>query len=101
MLSITSVYAQQGDSTARVEVASIKVVNQPDDRRQLSCGLPLVERTGARVYIPFSQVCGLVRIAYNVAEYQVAGIPVDDGVGQANFFEVDVRLQGGGVPTIE
>jgi uncharacterized protein (TIGR03435 family) len=67
----------------------------------LSCALPYVERTGRRIWIPFSQVCGLMRVAYDLSDYQVAGIPRDSGVGPSNFFEVDVRLAGGEVPSRE
>ena len=60
--------AQQGDSPAPVDVVSIKAAKGPDDPRRLSCGLPYVERTNGRVWIPFSQVCGLLRVAYDLSE---------------------------------
>lgn len=99
-LAIPSVSAQVRDSPVRVDVVSIKATKQPD-ARGISCGLPLVERSAGRLYIPFSQVCGLIRVAYNLADYQVAGIPRDGGVGPADFFEVDARLVGKDVPTVD
>ena len=93
--------AQRSDRPARVDVVSVKPIHQPDDSRRLPCGLPPVERTGGRVHIPLSQLCGLIRIGYEVADYQVAGIPLATGVGPSNFFETDVRLEGGAVPTVD
>jgi bla regulator protein blaR1 len=101
LLIVTPLSAQQGDSPARADVVSIKVVNQPDGPRRVSCGLPPVERTGGRIYIPFSQVCGLIRVAFDVADYQVSGIPADKGVGPSNFFEINVRVEHAGVPTMD
>lgn len=40
-------------------------------------------------------------MAYNVADYQVAGIPGDTGVGPSTFFEIDARVEGDGVPTMD
>jgi uncharacterized protein (TIGR03435 family) len=99
-LAIPSLSAQLRDSPAPVDVVSIKATKQPDARR-VSCGLPAVERSASRIYIPFSQVCGLIRVAYNLADYQLEGIPPDSGVGPANFFEIDVRVAGSDVPTID
>ncbi len=92
---------QQFDGQAQVEVASIKAAKRPDDPRGLTCALPYVERTSGRIYILFSQVCGLLRAAYDLSDYQVVGIPRDTGVGPSNFFEVDVRLAGGDAPSRE
>jgi len=101
MLFVSPLSVQRGDGQARVEVASIKAAKRPDDPRGLTCALPYVERTGGRIYILFSQVCGLLRVAYDLSDYQVVGIPRDTGVGPSNFFEVDVRLAGGDAPSRE
>lgn len=90
------VFAQQRP----VDVVAIKAVNRPDDPRRLSCGLPPVERSGGRIYLPFSQLCGLIRVAYDVADYQVGPLP-DARLGPSNFFEVDARLAGSAVPTMD
>src|SRR5688572_259085 len=101
MVFVSPLSVQRGDGQARVEVASIKAVKGPDDPRRLSCGLPYVERTNGRIWTPFSQVCGLMRVAYDLSDYQVVGIPPETGVGSLNFFEVEVRLAGGDVPSME
>ena len=101
MVFVSPFSVQRGDGQARVEVASIKAVKGPDDPRGLSCALPSVERTGGRIWVPFGQVCGLMRVAYDLADYQVVGIPRDTGVGPSNFFEVEVRLAGGNAPSRE
>lgn len=101
MVFVSPLSVQRGDGQARVEVASIKAAKPPDDPRGLTCALPYVERTGGRIYILFSQVCGLLSVAYDLSDYQVVGIPRDTGVGPSNVFEVDVRLAGGDVPSRE
>ena len=98
LVAITTVFAsplsgQRGDGSVRVEVASIKAVER-DNPRRAPCLLPSFERTGTRIYTPFSQVCGLVRFAYDLADYQVVGIPNNSTVGPSHFFEVNVRVTG-------
>ena len=98
-LLIAPLAAQQGDPSpaARFDVASIKEVEVPDEvrARLLSCGLPGIERSGGRVHVPFSQLCGLIRVAFDAADYQVLGVPLDRGVGVDNFFQVDARVEVG------
>jgi uncharacterized protein (TIGR03435 family) len=101
MVFVSPASVQRDNGPARVEVASIKPVTGPNDTRGLSCGLPYVERTSGRIYIPFSMVCGLIRAAYDLSDYQVVGVPRDTGVGPSNFFEVNVRLAGGDEPSTE
>jgi uncharacterized protein (TIGR03435 family) len=102
MVFVSPLVVQRGDGQARVDVASIKTAKGPaNDTRGLSCGLPYVERTSRRIWIPFSQVCGLLRVAYDLSDYQVVGVPRDTGVGPSNYFEVDVRLAGEDVPSME
>lgn len=99
---VSSSSVQRGYGQAVVEVASVKATKRPDDPRGLSCALPYFDRTSGRIYTPFSQVCGIVRAAYDLSDYQVVGIPRDTGVGPSQFFEVDVRLAAGGnVPSME
>jgi uncharacterized protein (TIGR03435 family) len=98
---VSPLAGQRGDSQARIEVASVKPVRGPDDPRGLSCALPYVERTGGRIWIPFSQVCGLLRVAFNLVDYQVTGLSRDTGVGPSNFFEVSVRLTDVAVPSMD
>ena len=94
--------SQQRDAAdARFEVASIKEIPAPDDPRRITCGLPGIMPSGNRIRIPLTQLCGLIRLAYNVDEFQISGIPGDRGVGPRNFFEVDALLENGTAPGID
>ena len=93
--------AQREAAEARFEVASIKEIPAPDDPRRITCGLPGVMPSGNRIRIPLTQLCGLIRLAYNVDEFQISGIPGDRGVGPRNFFEVDALLENGAAPGID
>jgi len=42
-----------------------------------------------------------VRFAYDLADYQVVGMTRDSAVGPSNFFELDVRLAGVDIPSME
>ena len=103
-LGNAAVFAQRGDPapTPQFEVASIKPVTFSDtDRAQLlkvggTCGLPPLERSGSRVHVPFSKLCGLIRVAYDVAEYQVVGMTNGE---LSDYFEVDARV--GSTPTLD
>jgi uncharacterized protein (TIGR03435 family) len=67
-----------------------------------TCGLPLVERTDGRVAIPAATLCGLIRVAYDVGDYQVVGIPPELAKGTVeNMFTIDARVQGLATPTPE
>jgi len=103
-LGNAAVFAQRGDPapTPQFEVASIKPVTFSDtDRAQLlkvggTCGLPPLERSGSRVHVPFSKLCGLIRVAYDVAEYQVVGMTNGE---LSDYFEIDARV--GSTPTLD
>jgi uncharacterized protein (TIGR03435 family) len=101
MVLVSALSVSPGYGQARIEVASIKAAKPPNDPRGLTCALPYFERTGGRMYTPFAQACGLIRMAYDLADYQVVGIPRDTGVGPTQFFEIDVRLSGGDVPSMD
>jgi uncharacterized protein (TIGR03435 family) len=97
MLAVSSLSAQRGDSTTpQFEVASIKLVTFSDETRaQLqkvggSCALPYLERSGSRVHVQFSELCGLIRVAYDVADYQVVWMP---SVEPSEYFEIDARAE--------
>jgi uncharacterized protein (TIGR03435 family) len=96
--------AQRDESKiARFDVASIKEITVSDAilARRFPCALPAVERSGNRIRIYVTQLCGLIRVAYDVGEYQVAGIPENQGVGESNFFEVDALVEDAGTPAID
>jgi uncharacterized protein (TIGR03435 family) len=104
LLATSSLSAQRGDSatTPQFEVASIKPVTFSDEARaQLqkaggTCALPLLERSGSRVHVQFSKLCGLIRVAYDVADYQIVGIP---NIEPSEYFEIDARAWT--TPTID
>jgi len=102
VLLVAPLAAQRDDpkAAARFDVASVKDVAH-DDPRRLPCGLPGVERSGSRIRIPLAQLCGLIRVAYDVGEYQVARIPENQGVGAFNFFEVDALVENATPPGME
>jgi uncharacterized protein (TIGR03435 family) len=102
--TVSPLSAQRGDSatTAQFEVASVKPVTFSDEARaQLqkvggSCALPSVERSGSRVHVQFSKLCGLIRVAYDVADFQVVWMPSGE---LSDYFEIDARA--GGTPTLD
>jgi uncharacterized protein (TIGR03435 family) len=106
LLVATPLYAQQDDArtTPRFEVASIKPASIPDDVRARlgsvggTCALPPVERSGVRVHIPVSQLCGLIRVAYDVADYQVIGVPNSEA---SSYFELEARAESGRAPGLD
>lgn len=89
-------------------VASIKRASPPPNALPYllsmveTCGLPGVDRAGSRVAIPTATLCGLIRIAYNVADYQVSGVPPALAKGDAsNLLEVVVPIEAGVEPTMD
>jgi uncharacterized protein (TIGR03435 family) len=98
---VAPLFAQGDAGNARFEVASLKEIPAPDDPRRITCGLPGIMPSGNRIRIPLTQLCGLIRLAYNVDEFQISGIPDNRGVGPRNFFEVDALLENGVGPGIE
>ena len=101
LVFVAPLSAQREATEARFEVASIKEIPAPDDPRRITCGLPGIMPSGNRIRIPLTQLCGLIRLAYNVDEFQVSGIPENRGVGPRNFFEVDALLENGTAPGID
>ena len=104
LLVVAPLSAQRNDSkTTRFDVVSIKETKPPDEllTRRLPCALPAVERSGSRIRISMTQLCGLIRVAYDVGEYQVARIPVDQGVGTTNFFDVEAVVESATAPSID
>jgi uncharacterized protein (TIGR03435 family) len=108
MLIGAAASAQQDTSALRFDVVSIK--RGAVDAETLAgmtktggtCGLPFVERTSGRVSIPATELCGLIRVAYDVGDYQVTGIPpaLAKGIVE-NTFEIDARVQGAATPSPE
>jgi len=64
------------------------------------CARPGVKVSANRVLVSISTVCGLIRAAYDVRDYQVIGTP--DALTKAvatNFFSVDARIENGATAT--
>jgi uncharacterized protein (TIGR03435 family) len=86
----------------RFDVVSIKPRSAPPDAMAYlltmvhECGLPGIDRSGTRVVIPAASLCGLVRLAYDVAGYQVAEVPPELlRADPSNLLVVEARLGGG------
>ena len=54
--------------------------------------------SGNRILIPLTQFCGLIRTAYDVGEFQIAGIPEGTGIGATNFFTVEALVENATTP---
>ena len=109
LLASVPIAAQQRSDTSkppRFEVSSIKQTAAPVDLLtrvvSLGCGLPLFERAGSRAAVTASNVCGLIRVAYNVADYQVVDIPAElTKRDVANVFDLEGRAENGTTPTLD
>jgi uncharacterized protein (TIGR03435 family) len=105
----TPVAAQRVDvaNGPRFEVASIKPATIADDvlasmNKLATCGLVGFDRSGSRVHVGPAPVCSLIRLAYNVNNYQVIGVPRDLAQTDAgNWFEIGARADAGIEPTID
>jgi uncharacterized protein (TIGR03435 family) len=94
-------------TTPRFEVASIKEAAVPDElaERILSfaggCGLTQLNVAGSRVFIDAATTCSLVRLAYDVADHQVVGVPPElTKRDRANIFQVEARAETGAAPSL-
>ena len=100
LAAVNAASAQQPPSA--FEVASVKQASVPAEVLSQMCGLPSVERSGSRVAVPFSGLCGLIRVAYDVSDYQVVEIPADLAKSDAsNMFSIEARVAIGTTPTME
>jgi uncharacterized protein (TIGR03435 family) len=94
------------DSDPRIEVVSVKpAVIPPDALAQIAsvaggCPLSGIERSTGRVAVPVGNLCGLIRAAFDVADYQVFDIPKSlSGVQASTVFEIEARIDGGAEPS--
>jgi uncharacterized protein (TIGR03435 family) len=95
-------------SALKFEVASVKRAFFPSDAYFSgfsagagTCGIPRADISGERVTIRQATLCGLIRLAYGVRDFQIAGIP--DSMrrpARSNFYDTDTRT-GAGIPTRE
>ena len=54
--------------------------------------------SGNRIRISLTQFCGLIRVAYDVGEFQIAGIPEGAGISATNFFTVEALIENAATP---
>jgi uncharacterized protein (TIGR03435 family) len=102
-LSVTTVAQQLETPSAVFEVASIKPAafpNEPYFEGVLAggglCSPSRMEIAGERFLMRVVTLCGLVRNAYEVREYQVVGLPAWATKGETSaFFEVEARAPAG------
>lgn len=85
-----------------IEVASIRPAQVPDGvlqsyARTSTCVPPGLRIAGNRVEIIASSICALIRVAYNVQDYNVVGMPkaLTDAV-LPNYFAIQIQAEGEG-----
>ena len=108
LLIVAPLFAQPGGvRSPRFEVASIKEAAVPDELagRILSfaggCGLTQLNVAGSRVFVDAATTCSLIRLAYDVADHQVAGVPPElTKRDRANIFQVEARAETGAAPSL-
>jgi uncharacterized protein (TIGR03435 family) len=110
LLGVVPAAAQRGALPAapRFDVVSIKQVPIPAEAlaRTLAvaaaCGLPGIDRAGSRIQVPIATLCGLIRVAYDVADHQVIGVPVELAKGDAaNVIQIEARVEDGTAPSMD
>jgi uncharacterized protein (TIGR03435 family) len=80
LLAFSTAFAQSPTSPA-FEVASIKPATFPSDAffqgfsDSGTCNKPQIAISGNRVTFQFVSVCGLIRMAYDVPDYRITGLP--------------------------
>ena len=101
ILTAQSVVAQRGDITdlARFEVVSIRPAQIPADvlagmnATGGACPLVYAERSDTRVSVPAATLCALIRLAYDVEQHQVVGVPTELSRLQAStVFQIEARV---------
>jgi uncharacterized protein (TIGR03435 family) len=102
LVSIAVAWCMTVASAQQFEVASIRPATFPaaeyfagfTDGAGL-CAAPRLERAGPRVTIHRVTLCGLVRLAYDVKDYQVVGMPAWMTKKEPSiFYEVEARTGG-------
>ena len=66
------------------------------------CGFSRFTPVGPRVSIPAATACSLIRMAYDIKDYQVVAMPARmEGKEQSAWYEVDARAASGTTLTVE
>jgi uncharacterized protein (TIGR03435 family) len=84
------------------EVASIRPASFPSDSYFMgfsaagTCGAPPLAISGNRVTLPRVTLCTLIRLAYNVPDYRISGLPgAMTKADQSNYFDVRAEAEEG------
>jgi uncharacterized protein (TIGR03435 family) len=84
------------------EVVSIKQASFPDDSyfagftAATNCGKAVLGISGDRVTIQKINLCGLIRLAYDVEDFRVLGVPKTLlQADRSNYFDVEARAAAG------
>ena len=112
LLVIAPLSAQQASSmkAPAFDVASIKQVAMFSNEWLFAgylygggaCGNASMKRSGSRIEITAATLCGVIRAAYDVKDYQVVGIPPGLAKGEpSNFFEIEARAAPDATPTLD
>jgi uncharacterized protein (TIGR03435 family) len=98
----------QPASAPAFEVASIRPASFPGDAffagfsASGTCNKPQTAISGNRVTFPLSSLCGLIRIAYDVPDYRISGLPASlTKRDQASFYDIQAIAGSEGTLTEE
>jgi uncharacterized protein (TIGR03435 family) len=93
-------------TAARFDLASIKLASFPNESYFAgftaagTCNPARPQRSGDRVRFVNTTLCGLIRFALDVRDYQIVDKPDwMTKVAQSNYYEIDALVAGGSEPT--
>jgi uncharacterized protein (TIGR03435 family) len=93
-------------TAARFDLASIKLASFPNDMYFAgfasagTCNPARPQPSGDRVRFANTTLCGLIRFAFDVREYQIVGKPDwMTKVAQSNYYEIEALVASGSAPT--
>ena len=107
LLIVTSVFAgsptqSNAVETASFEVASIRQSPFPNDAYFAGfasagiCNVPRTETTGNRIAYLRATLCGLIRVAYDVRDYQIVNMPAWMTKPEPSiFYDIETRTANG------
>lgn len=100
----------QSPTTPAFEVASIRPATFPGDDNFIAgfiagsgaCGKVQFAISGNRATFPRASLCGLIRVAYDVPDYRIAGVPAAlSKRDKSSFYDVQAIAGGAGTLTEE
>ena len=107
--AVTPATAWRAQSSTAFDVVSIKPAQFPNDSYFAGfaagagvCGFSSFTPTGPRVSFGITTVCSLIRMAYDIRDYQVVSMPPRmSGKEQSAWYQVEARAAPGVVLTVE